>query len=465
MIPSPSLLDKPLSFVQPDHEERRGDAHLLVWRDLPHWTVVDDEMHGVLSRLDGRTRPRDLLAEGPEGRESGRALQEALRRFRERGIVGDGLAVIPPSPVVSEPRIENIAVNVTLRCNLRCRFCYNLGQLAAGADGELAADEVVRVLDAARPFLGAKPSLSLLGGEPLLDPEKTLAIAGHAAQRGFQTIVSTNGIPVTPALARRARRAGLQVQVSVDGSEAALHDAVRGRGAFAKAVVGVRALVDAGAYTILSGVCHRGNLADLERFYDLALALGVREARFIPLKRMGGMPASGLEPSPLPDLMREAAGLFRRRPALRSLTGRDAFSIVYTTCRYSLRKRSCGTGSQTFLLDANGDLYPCLNTNIPDLRAGNIRTPGFDFARFWNDSPVLRTVRRDTSVDEEANRCRTCSVKYWCLGGCRGETRQTQGSLGERAWNCGEQKRAVLDMFWLLAEGSDLVRMAGAFEH
>jgi radical SAM protein with 4Fe4S-binding SPASM domain len=132
---------------------------------------------------------------------------------------------------------------------------------------------------------------------------------------------------------------------------------------------------------------------------------------------------------------------------------------LYATCRFSLRKASCGTGTQTFLLDATGDLYPCLNTNVPALRAGDIREPGFDFTRFWNDSPVLRAVRHETSVDGEAGACRDCVVKYWCLGGCRGETLQTQGALGERAWNCGEQRRAVLDMFWRLAGRPDWVRV------
>ena len=446
----------------PDHAEQRDGRHLLVWGDVPHWMVVDGELRAFLEALDGTEPLGALIRSRPAWASARRALETSVGELLSRGAAEDA----------DEPRraeepdddallpIENVAVNVTRRCNLRCRFCYNLESLTASAEGELTAPEIIAFVETTRPFLAEKPSLTFLGGEPLLCPDKLLELADYGRRRGFETLVSTNGTRVTEAFAAGAKRVGLQVQVSLDGHTAEHNDAVRGQGAYARAVAGVRTLVRGGAYTILSMVCHRGNLPHLGAFYDLARSLGVHEARFIPLKLMGGAPATELEPVPMRELMLEAFGLFTRRPELLALTGRDAFSIMANTCRYSSRRQSCGTGLQTLLLDADGTLYPCLNTNVGELRVANVRDAGFDFARVWRGSPVLRRVREASFVGNAQRPCSRCLVRYWCLGGCRGETLATTGDLSGPAWNCADLRRTVVEMLWLLAERPDLVKPA-----
>lgn len=93
--------------------------------------------------------------------------------------------------------------------------------------------------------------------------------------------------------------------------------------------------------------------------------------------------------------------------------GRGRLSIPGGSCRLGIRRPSCGTGLQTLLLDANGHLDPCLNTNIPQFRFGNIRDAGFGFADAWRHSPVLAMVRTQTSIERTENPCSRCLVKYW----------------------------------------------------
>jgi AdoMet-dependent heme synthase len=283
-------------------------------------------------------------------------------------------------------------------------------------------------------------------------------LARYGRNNGLQTIVSTNGHCVTDDFARQTRRAGLQVQVSLDGASADLHDQVRGPGAFERTLSGIQRLVSRQVFTILSLVCHRENLHALEPFYTLARELGVNEARFIPLKRLGGACKAGLEPVDPKDLVVAAASLFRGHPEFRTLLGRDALSILATTCAHSIRQPSCGTGLRTLLLDANGDLYPCLNTHVPGLRVANIRDSGFDFGRLWTESLVLNRVRQETSLENPQTKCYNCVVRYWCLGYCRGETLQATGSLANRAVDCGRQREAIIETFWLLGTEPDIAR-------
>lgn len=418
--------------------------------------IVDDELHSLLTAIEGTRSAAELVASVPASQK--KATIQSLRRLHAMGIVSDGRNAPPPAGAVPEPGIANISVNVTARCNLRCRFCYNLDSLSTAPAMELTADEIIGFLDSIQPHVTRDCSLALLGGEPLLCPDKTLALARYDRRHGWQTIVSTNGHHVTDDFADEAKRNRLQVQVSLDGANAALHDAVRGAGAFERTLCGIRRLVSRRAFTILNLVCHRGNLDGLEAFYSLARELGVNEARFIPLKRLGGACKTGLEPVDPKDLVASAASLFRRHPEFRSLLGRDALSILTTTCARSVKQPSCGTGLRTLLLDVNGDLYPCLNTHVPGLRLANITEAGFDFGRLWTGSAVLNRVREDTSVENTGNKCYNCVVKYWCLGYCRGETLAAKGSLAERAADCNRQREAILEVFWLLGTEPDIAR-------
>ena len=137
---------------------------------------------------------------------------------------------------------------------------------------------------------------------------------------------------------------------------------------------------------------------------------------------------------------------------LRRLAGRDAFSILGSTCRLSVRRQSCGSGRRTFLLDSDGALYPCVNTRLPEFRFGGIRDAGFDFETAWRRSHVLAEYRSRTSVERENGGCRDCVVRHWCLGGCRGETYAATGRLEDRSPSCEDLRAAVLEMFWTISE-------------
>jgi radical SAM protein with 4Fe4S-binding SPASM domain len=383
-----------------------------------------------------------------------------LKRLLAQGIVED---TERPRPMVAPDQealvpIESIAVNITRRCNLRCAFCYNLGKPPASGVAELSVEEISSFLASVRTLLAAKPALVLLGGEPLLSGDKVISVAKAGRKLGMQSLVSTNGTFVTDDFARDARKAGLQVQVSLDGHDAALNDAVRGQGAFDRTVHGVKVLLRHKVHTILSMVCHEGNVHGLENYYQFARELGVNEARFIPLKPIGGGSEGTFRPVSVARLVRDAFRLFDRHPEYARLAGRDHLSIMAQVCRLSARRVSCGVGRQTFLLDADGTIYPCLNSDVAEFRAGNIRDPDFDFARVWRESHVLREVRRRTCIDGMNEDCAKCVLRYWCLGGCRGETYCRGGDLGGRSEDCEDLRKAMLETMWLVAQRPDLFK-------
>ena len=449
-----------LSLTKPAFTESRGELVLLIWPERAHWMVVDHEFHGLLNSFDGKREVRQILDEHDISARLANRILDNIKNLVDVGVLHkDGenrdSAAISKTEL---PGIENFAVNLTQRCNLKCAFCYNQKPAESGSETELTATEIISFLKNARKHAVKKPVLFLLGGEPTLVPDKLIEVATYATTAGFQVLVSTNGTNISPDFPRQARRLGMQVQVSLDGHTPEINDAVRGQGSFETAVKGIKQLVNAGVYTILSMVCHEGNLEHIADYYRFAQSLSVKEARVIPLKRIGGALQAGLVPVPVSTIIAKTVQMLEQHPQYLELMGRDTLSILGNSCRQGVRRKSCGIGLQTVLLDANGRLYPCLNSNCAELEIGNIRDESFDFGTMWKTSSRLDKIRQQTAVANEDNRCRKCIVRYWCLGGCRGETYAVKGTLNAPSPSCSDWRRSVIDMMWLLAEKPQWVK-------
>jgi MoaA/NifB/PqqE/SkfB family radical SAM enzyme len=133
------------------------------------------------------------------------------------------------------------------------------------------------------------------GGEPFLHPEMTAILMDTLAVA--PCTVLTNGTLFPPerlaalaALARDARYA-LELRVSLDGDLAEAHDAIRGPGAFARALDGIERCSAAGLLPIVTVTHALGDdpLAVRARYDALLRAHGVARPRvkLMPLFRIG----------------------------------------------------------------------------------------------------------------------------------------------------------------------------------
>ena len=156
--------------------------------------------------------------------------------------------------------------NMTRRCNLKCVHCYS-----ASADidypDELTTDEGKKLIDDLAAF-GA-PVILFSGGEPLLRPD-LLKLAQYATDKGMRAVISTNGTLITREIAAKLKTIGLSYMgVSLDGLEKT-HDRFRGtKGAFEKAMEGIRNCRDAGIKVGIRFTVNKRNLADVPAMFDL----------------------------------------------------------------------------------------------------------------------------------------------------------------------------------------------------
>lgn len=440
----------------PDLTETRDGRTLHVWGDACHWIVADAELTEALAELHTeRTLPEVAAELAARWHRPSKAvlkdLRPAVRNLYRAGVARKN-GRSKKCPTTRPPRLEVLCVNLTNRCNLRCTLCFN-DAARTDPQGDLSAEEILRFAGEARPLASRRPLVALMGGEPLLVKEKLLAVA-RGTPRRWEKLVSTNGLLVDADFASAAAAAGLEVQVSIDGARRASHERIRGRGTFEPACRAVRTLAEAGVHTIMSMVAHRANQREVAEYVDLAIRLGSTEARMIPLKQVGGGRNADLELPDLVRLARDTARAVRERPARRRLLGRDYLSLLALTCAHSHRRTTCGTASQTVLLDADGTIYPCQNHASPELAAGNIRQR--PFAEIFR-GPTLRSLRQryDLACREP---CRDCPVRYWCMGGCRGEAYNVTGRFDAPSVTCRANREAILETCWILSEMPDLAR-------
>jgi radical SAM protein with 4Fe4S-binding SPASM domain len=432
----------------PDIVDYQDSKVLLVWGDIPHWAVVDVEFFMFLQELRRGASMHD--AARAVAYTYGHTICSTMSRLKKKlpGFISAGV-VYSHSPAEKAPApcegIENITVNVTRRCNLNCCFCYNLGMPAPEREAPLK--QILTCLERALPFTAEKRALTILGGEPTLRPGETLELARWGKANGFDTTVSTNGLLIDRDFARAAAACGLSVQVSIDGPTVYEHESLRGRGTFARARKAVRLLVRHGVRVITNMVVHEDNQWRVEDFFCFSKRLGAAGVRFVPLRRIGG--GGSLRPPDLVKLLRSVRTILALHKSYHSLASEDWFSTLASTCRMSLKRTSCGAATRTMLIDADGSIYPCTGQALPEFRLGHVKD---SFRRMWTRSQFVDGLRKRFNVDQLNGRCAKCAMRYWCVGGCRGEAYARTGSCLEPSPTCVDTRNAIIEMFWILSE-------------
>jgi radical SAM protein with 4Fe4S-binding SPASM domain len=421
----------------PDHTERRGGFTLQVWGEEGYWHIVDRETEELLEAVKQPQTLEELLATHPQWTGQ-RTLVTTTLQSIQRGLTRGS----KPGPA----RIESVAINLTTACNLRCATCYVPVQ--DRRSGKLDAVATIAFLEKLRQRFSPNATIVLLGGEPFLHPEGVLALARWARRKGHACNVSTNGTVPLESLAPEIRKAGLQVQVSLDGARAETNDALRGPGTYARALATAKELIAAGVHTTLCMVACRENLGEIGDYLRLVKALGANEARVIPLKRLGNAGNGRLSPAPQLAIVQAIAAALAQEPTLAPLCQTDLHAIVRSLVKESSCRQSCGSGTQTLLLQADGSVYPCINGTLAWARLGTTADDPEAILRKgaqWGDT---------LSVNSARHPCYGCAVKRWCLAGCPGETIQREGSLQSQHWDCADLKEAITWMMWQSSPGA-----------
>ncbi|MBV5305521.1 MAG: radical SAM protein [Desulfobulbaceae bacterium] len=203
-------------------------------------------------------------------------------------------------------------LEITARCNLRCKVCFADAGSGSGQDPSLARISVLydEILRASGPC-----NIQLSGGEPTMRDDLA-EIIRLGRRKGFSFLqLNTNGIRLglDASYARSLQEAGLaSVFLQFDGISDDVHQAIRGK---ALAALKEQAIIHCGAAglgvvlvpTIIPGI-NTGQIGEIVR-YGARFSPVVRGVHFQPVSYFGRYPAPPLDQDriTLPEIMEQLA--------------------------------------------------------------------------------------------------------------------------------------------------------------
>lgn len=184
----------------------------------------------------------------------------------------------------SEDKRPVVVWNITRACNLRCVHCYAHATEGSSGD-ELSTAEGCRMIDDMAAY--GVPVLLFSGGEPLVRKDLP-ELAAYAVQKGMRAVISTNGTLIDRKTAHNLKEIGLSyVGISLDGLEP-VNDLFRGvKGAFAKALDGIRNCQDAGIKVGLRFTMNKRNVDEISGIFDLLEEMEIPRVCFYHLVYAG----------------------------------------------------------------------------------------------------------------------------------------------------------------------------------
>lgn len=389
---------------------------------------VDGPVREILEQCDGCHTVEDIVksAARKEG-EPPEAVRKDVDQFLST-LFGEGIIVYTESPDPIPPlyaydRPLSVVWEITYACNHKCKYC--IVRAGAPQPDELSLKEIDAILD---ELIALQVGfINITGGEPLLKKDIALHIARRASQSGIGLELLTNGMLVTPEVAKEIHDAGIHdVQVSLDSARPEIHDNQRGvKGAWVKALESVQNLRKVGVHVVADAVVTSETLPYFEetKAFLTEIADTVTMARIVPMGR-GARDPSLLTPE-----------MHYQYLEMRCTLGDQLAELI--VC-----KDKCSIGTAP-VIAPNGDVYPCMFTKYENLKLGNVREKSIQ--SIYKESDLLRELF-SLNVDK-INTCRTCWNRYYCGGGCRGCAYAFHGSLYENdLYICAARRKMAKEM-------------------
>jgi len=336
------------------------------------------------------------------------------------------------------PRV--IDLELTNRCNLRCRMCWFYGESGVGdthRGKELSRGDIFRVIDQAVEF----NSIMYLGGaEPLLRRD-FFEILDYIKARGLVVSFTTNGTLLDSEKIEKLVRLGVDhVTFSTDGVEQ-LHDDIRGEGTYRRVVHTIRELARCRKRegrsrpvisinmtvseklatrlkeTIRAVAAATDDGVDRYHIHQLwfvtqqeLLAHQAATRQFLGCSSPGA--ASHVIPgSQLLDatLLAEEIQSLKNWPKVRSVPDLTYDDILKYYAENGKIDQRCSAPFFTLVIKPNGDVKFCPDEWIDDYILGNVRSDSLE--AIWNNAKA-RKFRAALFKQKCFPGCKRCSFMY-----------------------------------------------------
>lgn len=290
--------------------------------------------------------------------------------------------------------LKELMISVTNDCNLKCRMC----DIPLSYKREELSTNDFKILF--KDFSGMgnhKKSVVLSGGEPLMRKD-IFDIISFASSLGIFTYLPSNGCLITESVAKKLRYAGIEVvNISIDGPKE-IHDNLRGKGMFDKAIRAIKNLKDQNINTTIATTVLNQNYDKLTYVLELAKNLEVTTVMFQPFNKIfisaykkedfwiDDMKKLNNSINDIIHLSDKYSILVNHKKYLKNM-------VAYFSNNYSPSNKKCLIVERSCSIDHNGNIYICwLQTQF---LLGNIKKEKINY--IWNSKKhklIKKTIKK-----------------------------------------------------------------------
>ena len=333
--------------------------------------------------------------------------------------------------------------HITDICNLRCSHCY---QESYTDFSELPLIELKKIADSIFATLSKwnkKGDISITGGEPFFRKDwfefaEYLNDSPDISNIDFLT----NGTLINNAHIESIKRLKKikYIQISLDGATSVIHDSIRGKGSFEKAIAGIRNLIKNHIEVRIMYTLQRSNILDVSEMFDLATReniSGLTFERMIPIGESKNSNTIALSTQEIKDIYQyisqRSDNEYDTGNRLRILKYRPLW-ILIDPCRkndgtipHKELGSLCSIGLDGITILPNADVLACRRLPIP---IGNLTTKTLE--EIWSTSALLWEIADKRNLK---GKCSSCEYISKCSG-CRAMAYAVTGDYLSEDPNC-----------------------------
>lgn len=315
---------------------------------------------------------------------------------------------------------------ITNKCNLRCKHCYNIKYLEDKTH-ELTTAEVKQIIDKA--FQLGCEDIGFSGGEPFARSD-ILEIIEYV--KNYPIHILSNGLLITEQQLDHINSLGdmlLEFRISLDGLHS--HEMLRGV-SYKKVVEKIKLLIEKGFIVTVNTMLTADSILELNDMYELFKQIGIDRWRIDFIFNSGNANTNHIDNDNLLCNFNEIRDLIikyvNEKPDFEfdvNKMFRSTFLSSAKPIKYTLTTKPCAyQGALTIRPNGDVSFCPSMETTCGNFLTDNIEK--ITLSHNWNKIANI-------SVGDLHEQCRKCKYLYFCGGGCRADSLYACGSLYEHS--------------------------------
>lgn len=318
-----------------------------------------------------------------------------------------------------------VQIEITYDCTLRCAMCYNgvranekkfgdyLKECNFGVMNEEKHKKLNNIVELCLNN-GAK-FFTITGGEPLLYPNLVVEMIKKIKTRGGYASINSNATLIDDKLAGELKEAGLDsALISIHGANEKTHvKTVCIGGAFEKTKAGIKALLNNGINVVPNFVASHVNISNLRETAEMLYNLGIKHQAysiFIPtpnVKEHELLKMTVDDNKSYFKQLHELNSMHNDLKATATLPVPPCLSkgVVEPNILEKFEFRTCPSGRQFMVVNAEGNVSPCIQYAWNETYGSNI----------MNDSKgMAKKLSHWKEIFNLPEKCFNCGCKGFC---------------------------------------------------